>query len=329
MIAIVAGLGSIGSRHVEVLRGLGVDVATVSRRAGGHHSTIAAALAARPEASYVVVATETDRHRAALDELATAGFTGRVMVEKPLAGVLADAAEATTLGLDVVVGYNLRFHPVVAELRTWLSAHHVASVQIRAGQNLRQWRPGRTPAATASAAAGSGGVLRDLSHELDYLLWLFGDWSRVVAIVGHRSARLGIESEDVVVCLVELTSGVLVSVELNYFDGTARRTVTVTGDTGTATADLVGQTFDDGSGRRISAAIARSDTYRWMHRECLGPDRPAVTCSLDQGIAVMALIDAIERSARSGGWVINDRSGAGIDRSVATVTEPVEMEPIG
>lgn len=305
MTALVTGFGSIGARHVAVLTELGIGCVTVSRRPGADHRTIAEALAEHDDITYAVVATETEHHAAALAELAAAGFDGRVLVEKPVVARPDQLAAAYDTGLDIAVGYNLRYHPALAELRAWTEAHEAVSVQIRAGHDLRQWRPGRAPSATASAALGSGGVLRDLSHELDALLWLFGDWTRAVAMTRTDTAGLGIASEVVATALVEMASGALVSLELNYLDAEPHRTIVACAGTGTAAVDLIAGTFHVGTAR-TTYPIDRNDTYRWMHRDCLRPDGPPTTaCTLAEGSAVVALVEAIERSAATGAWIAN------------------------
>src|SRR5215472_1264696 len=126
--ALVVGLGSIGERHARLLSELGHDVAVVSRRGLGDkrrsYPMLGDALAAeRPD--YVVVANETAEHHATLMALASAGFAGRVLVEKPLFDRLAPLPEHRFRAS--FVGYNLRFHPVLQELGRVLEGEHPIS----------------------------------------------------------------------------------------------------------------------------------------------------------------------------------------------------------
>jgi hypothetical protein len=108
--AVVIGLGSIGQRHARVLSELGHGVTTVSRRGDGDYTSIASAIAgAHP--GYAVIATETSQHAESLQQLAEADFRGSVLVEKPLFAHSAPAPDYPFASL--VVGYNLRFHPVM------------------------------------------------------------------------------------------------------------------------------------------------------------------------------------------------------------------------
>ena len=160
---------------------------TVSRRGDGDYTSIASAIAAaRP--GYAVIATETSQHAESLRQLAEADFRGSVLVEKPLFAHSAPAPDYPFASL--VVGYNLRFHPVMTAFAERLGGRQAITVSAYVGQDLRDWRPGRDHRTTASATReAGGGVLRDLSHELDYLLWLFGPWQRVAALGGSSGAR--------------------------------------------------------------------------------------------------------------------------------------------
>src|SRR5262245_51763367 len=110
-------MGSIGTRHAGVLQQIGRSVSRVSRRGGGDHVSLGEALAANTP-DYVVIANETSAHTDTLAALAAAEFRGRVLVEKPL---FARPAAIPRHGFkDLLVGYNLRFHPVLQKLSALL-----------------------------------------------------------------------------------------------------------------------------------------------------------------------------------------------------------------
>jgi predicted dehydrogenase len=295
--AVVAGLGSIGTRHARILAELGLAVATVSRRGGGDHRSISEALS-RGRIDYVVIATETAQHVDALRELADAGFRGTVLVEKPMLARLEPLPAFPFAKL--FVAYNLRFHPVMAALAGRIEGRSAITVSAYVGQDIRDWRPGRDHRATASSTiAAGGGVLRDLSHELDYLLWLFGPWQRVAALGGASGAR-DLEVDDHLALLMQMARAQVVQVHLDYLDRVGLRRIRINLADETIEADLVG-------GNLIVNGIAtpytseRDTSYRAMHQAALSGDGPV--CSLAEGIAVVDLIDASERALNSKSWV--------------------------
>lgn len=295
--AVVVGLGSIGARHARVLRELGLRVATVSRREGGDYGSIAQAVAgAHPD--YAVIATETGRHADDLQMLAQAGFRGAVLVEKPL--FATPAAPPKYPFAHVSVGYNLRFHPVMTALADKLYGRDVITVAAYVGQDIRDWRPGRDHRTTASAtSAAGGGVLRDLSHELDYLLWLFGPWHRVAALGGASGSR-DIDVDDHLDLLLDMQRAPSVHVHMDYLDRQGIRRIRVNVDDDTLEADLVGSRLTV-NGKATEIPSERDQTYRDMHAAAMRGASPA--CSLPEALGVMHLIDASERALRSKTWV--------------------------
>lgn len=294
---LVVGLGSIGSRHARVLGQLGRSVATVSRRRIGDHRDLAEALSATfPD--YIVIANETSGHAGALAALARSGYRGRVLVEKPLVGEPAPLPAHAFAGL--FVGYNLRFHPVVQRMAALVAGKPALAASVYAGQYLPGWRPGRDYRTTASASKDAGGgVLRDLSHELDYLLWLFGPWRRVVALT-VKSGVLGIATEDVSAIMMECERCPAVSVQLNYHHRPAARTIIVDTPEHSFVADLVAGTITI-DGETEAYTIERDETYAAMHAAVLA-GRPG-PCPANDGMAVVELIAAIEQAADTDSWI--------------------------
>lgn len=298
--AVVVGYGSIGARHVRILEELGHEVAVVSRRevaVSQRYADLAAALQ-QYEPAYVVIANRTAEHRATLQSLNELQFGGAILVEKPL----FDAAGADEVAPGrAFVAYNLRFHPVLQRLRALLQGERILSAQIYVGQYLPQWRPQSDYRVSYSAHADQGGgVLRDLSHELDYVTWLFDGWNAVSALGGHFSS-LEIDSDDVFSLLLETPSCPVVSLQMNYLDRIGKRSIIINTDSHTIEADLVKGviTMDD---QCETIICGRDDSYRAMHVALL-EGRHDSLCGFAQGMATLNLIAAIERAASQRQWV--------------------------
>jgi predicted dehydrogenase len=302
MRALVIGYGSIGARHARLLSELGCATAVLSRRQVDFpniYSDLASALAGH-QPDYVVVANPTNLHYDTLRELAVAGFAGRVLVEKPLFDRRLPIPVAGFR--SVSVAYNLRFHPVIQRLRDLVARENVLSVQAYVGQYLPDWRPGTDYRRSYSASAGQGGgVLRDLSHELDYLGWLFGNWLAMTAL-GGRVSSLEIDSDDLYVLLMQTSRCPVVSVQVSYLDRVARRRIVVNTEHHTLEADLVGGTVSV-DGELETFTVDRDFTYRQMHSAILREDA-AILCSIEEGAATLKLIEAVEQANQRKEWVI-------------------------
>lgn len=301
MKALVIGYGSIGSRHARLLAELGCATAVVTRRPIDFpivYPELGSALSGhRPD--YVVIASPTNQHHETLSNLATAEFSGRVLVEKPLFGNSLPLPISRFQNLSVA--YNLRFHPVIQRLRNLVVGETILSVQAYVGQYLPDWRPGTNYRQSYSAsAAQGGGALRDLSHELDYLVWLFGSWKSVTALGGHVSP-LEIDSDDLFVLLMQTERCPVVSVQVSYLDRVARRRIVVNTHRHTIEADLVGGTLAI-DGRIETVLVERDHSYREMHRAVLNGDFSSL-CAVEEGLATLQLIETAERANRHREWI--------------------------
>ncbi len=317
--ALVVGAGSIGLRHHRVLENLGLSVDVVSRRPSSaatedlrtHPDLGAAIRSVRP--AYVVIANETAMHLASLSVLAEAGFAGTVLVEKPLLAAPTQVSIADLPFRAAAVGYQLRFHPLISAARDSLAGAEILLLGAAVGQHLTKWRPGRALADSSSARVeDGGGVLRDLSHELDFVLWLTGAWKRVCAL-GGRSGALGAEvmTDDRWGILLEQESGAVATIQIDALDHVGRRSLSVIAADRSIAADLLAGSIVYGgpNGERIDRlAVDRDDVFAEMHRALLDGASDERLCSLAEGMAVVELINAVEQSAATGGWVVRDSS---------------------
>ncbi len=282
------------------------EVAVVSRRdvaAGRSYKTILEAFAdGHPD--YVVIASRTGEHAADLSALADAGFGGAVLVEKPLFGTVREVP--TNAFKSLHVAYNLRFHPVLQAFRQSIGDRPILAFSAHAGQYLPDWRPGTDYEKSYSARrADGGGVLRDLSHELDYIMWLCGPWRRVAAL-GGRFSRLEIDSDDVFSLLVETENCPAVTVHVNYLQDMPQRELVAITDTGTVRADLIANTVTIGNDIK-TIDVERDESYLAQHRTILETGE-GDACSTAQGLEIEILIAAAEQAARDSRWVGRDEA---------------------
>jgi len=300
----VVGYGSIGQRHVSLLKRLGVETAVVSRSrvidsSLYFNSDLESAIRSfNPQ--FIIISNETAEHYPTFLSIARTGWKGTILVEKPLfhEAILS----ATKTENDVFVAYNLRFHPILQRLKDEIQGQKVIAVMTYAGQYLPNWRPGRDYRTSYSARQDEGGgVLRDLSHELDYLIWLFGNWRRVTAL-GGRFSSLDISADDAWGILMETDRCPMVSLQINYLDRPGRRETVVVTDLHTYKIDLIRNTFEK-DGNVETLLTQRNDTYFYQLQALLNRSGETL-CTWEEGNRLLRLIKAIERS--QGRWVRNE-----------------------
>lgn len=300
--ALVVGLGSIGRTHARVLAELGAAVEVVTRRESDvapAHASIEAAFA-QSGYDYCVIGSATADHAVDVLALAEAGFNGVLLVEKPVAAHSGEFPAEPSFE-RVGVGYNLRFHPAVRWLERRLEGEVALVADLVAQSFLPDWRPGRDHRETASASlARGGGVLRDLSHEIDLMLMLFGE-PRELAARGGNIGELGLEAETAVSAVLELERAPVATLRLSYLDRVPERRLRVTTAGDTLEADLLSGECRSSSGEERHP-VDWPQTYTDLHLAMLGPD-PTRVCTLAEGLKVVACIERLESA-------IGERSGA-------------------
>lgn len=298
---LVIGFGSSGARHALVAKGLGCDVAVLSGQnieTFKNYKGLECALE-QHNPDYIVVANATSDHIASINELARLAYRGSVLVEKP---VLAESQYLPAVPFhDFLVAYNLRFHPIIRRIKSLTEGERIISVQGYVGQYLPNWRPARDYRSSYSAVKErGGGVLRDLSHELDYLTWIFGAWNKVTAL-GGKFSDLQISSDDVFSILMKTQNCPMLSIELNYLDRAGRRRLIVNTSSKTISADLIdGVIIVDSEIETFDYQLHQ--TYIDMHCAILDSNFSDF-CRVEDGLEVVRLIEAIENALVTDSWV--------------------------
>ena len=296
----VVGAGSIGQRHQRLLQELGHEVVVVSKSSkSAKYKSLTDALA-QEHLEYVVLASPTSQHFEDLRVLIERNFIGSVLVEKPIFD-RSEKLKPNRFKL-LAVGYNLRFHPAIIWLQETLpQLGAVSSVNFYVGQYLPTWRPDSDYRTSSSAKTDSGGgVLRDLSHELDLVQHVFGDWKKITAI-GGKFSDLEIETDDTFSILLQTARCSAVSVQMNYSDRLKQRLITVNGNNGTIQIDLVSNSATFNNSQK-SFDVHPDSTYISQHNAVIHNQDPSI-CSLADALKVVATIEAVEKSAKKSKWI--------------------------
>lgn len=180
-----------------------------------------------------VIANPATFHSEMVSSLAPTGTA--FLIEKPLAASVVDAEsikkQTDRYSSHVMVGYNLRFSLSLCFLKNLIDQKEfgkVISVRADVGEDLRTWRPGVDYKSSVSAQKLlGGGVLLELSHEIDYLSWIFGDIKHVNSMVGMIS-QLDTDVEDFAFIHLVTKSDVPISLSMDFFrQGKSRECIVV------------------------------------------------------------------------------------------------------
>jgi len=264
-----------------------------------------------------IITSSTDRHMDDAIEMAKIG--AHLLIEKPLC---LDGSQFDDLvqlreekNLTMCVGYNLRYVPSIRALKDMVVSRELGRllhIKVDVGQFLPDWSPGVTYKESVSASAHrGGGVLLELSHELDYLQWIFGPMMVKYASLYHKS-DLDIDVEDLAIfelVFLDARRGtpIPVSVTMDFCRRSCHRTCTVFGEEGTAEWDGVNQVLHhykadtaESKMRVVQMDGVRNESYKRQFAAFLKSIRLGLTvgCSIEDGMSTVNLINTIR--AKSG-----------------------------
>jgi len=173
MKVLIIGFGSIGKRHADNARALGHQVASWDIKTC--HTSLDKYVHLMSQApTHAVICTYVDSHFDYARKCLQYGM--HVLVEKPLCETAHNgevlATIAQTMGKRVVVGYQMRFLPAIQQLKTKIDDKGLPiHGSIVYSYDIHKWRRPGQPSYTQRA-----GVLREVSHEFDYLLYVFSNY---------------------------------------------------------------------------------------------------------------------------------------------------------
>jgi predicted dehydrogenase len=295
---LIIGYGSIGKRHYEILKEFeNVDtISVVSKRQHKGINTISELhfVKSLTQYDYFVIASETIKHYEQLKFLCSKVNNKTILVEKPLFSQ-PDIVELNNN--NVYAGYNLRFHPILQLIKKWISQEEIYSTQINCGQYLPSWRPQIDYKKTYSADINmGGGVLRDLSHELDYMFWLFGDINNI-EYLNTKASDLEITSDDIFTAIGRTSKNIIFNINIDYISKIPIRYIVIHTKRFSIYADLINNTLkkidiNNSITDKEFKTLERNSTYIKMHESILHGLNSA--CNFNEAMKIVNFINKIE-----------------------------------
>lgn len=326
---LIVGYGSIAKRHLHIARSLypSADIRVLRHRldrdipksSNGCFFSIHDAVEFEP--NLAVIANPATFHLEVARAMADVG--AHLLIEKPIAVSLDGVQELIELCIEksvvLMVGYNLRFLDSLLKYRDIIHrglVGKILSIRCEVGQYLPTWRPESDYRESVSARLDlGGGALLELSHEIDYIQWIFGciDWVRASM---HKKSSLEINVEDLVHIIFESypdfqDSPIVGTINLDFIRHDKTRSCIAIGENGsirwnglTGVIDI----FESHSNewREILMPISQPiDAYNseWHHLiEEIGKDRKDYEPGKDS-LKVMRVIEAVRKSNADGGAI--------------------------
>ena len=323
---LIVGLGSMGRRHLRLARGLmpNADIRVLRHQVAsevvefldGCFFGIEEAIAFAPQIA--VIASPAPFHITIAQALSETGV--HLLVEKPLSASLNGVAHLLETckkkGTVLLCGYNLRFLPSLQRFRDLLFEGIIGkslSVRCEIGQNLPSWRPECDYRQGVSGRRElGGGALLELSHEIDYLRWIFGEAVWVNATLSRQSS-LEIDVEDTAHLVIGFAPDngghqLIASVNMDFIRHDNTRLCTVIGEKGSMRWDgLTGQVLVHMAGEKEWREVfrhqhQRDDSYlaEWQNFLSCAAESKTPFITGEDGLKVLEIVDAARSSSTSG-----------------------------
>ncbi len=256
MIVTIIGLGSIGKRHLKTLYSLKDKIGKLDIRVFDTNQNryneiaefdviISKNIETSLEGSSIVfLCVPTSLHVEIYNKIKKQG-NFHFFIEKPFSHTLDGCEEIIhnqkINDKKIVIGYMLRFHPVLKNVKAHLekgTIGEVLSVRAESGFYLPLWHPWEDYRDFyMSSKLGGGGVLLDTSHEIDYLCWLFGNVNSVQGSFGKIS-KLDITSDDFASAILKFDNNIIAELHLDLLQPEESRYVKIIGTKGVMIGDL-------------------------------------------------------------------------------------------
>jgi predicted dehydrogenase len=337
---LIAGLGSIGRRHMRNLIALGEkDIVLLRTRKTTlpedelvpfpQETDLQEALKKhKPDA--VVVANPTSLHLDVAIPAAEAGCT--ILLEKPISHSMAGVDELQVAvqrsGAKVVVAFQFRYHPGLMRAKQLITdgeIGRIVSAHVHFGEYLPGWHPWEDYRQGYAARADlGGGVVLTQCHALDYLPWLVGKNVETAWGFTGKVSDLEVDVEDTAKIGLRFEGGALGSLHLDYNRQPPVHTFDIVGTKGSIKWDLV-----DGVAHIYRAALPAPDgkggvgqgtweeysiPVNWernimfieqmKHFITVVHGKAESSCTLEDGIMVQKLVQAVHESEASGRVIV-------------------------
>ncbi len=299
---LLIGYGSIGKRHARNLIELEVELYILTKYPDDLNAIFLKDIneIRNEEFDYCIIASPTARHLDDLKKcLALPTKPKNILIEKPLESLYLRGNEMKNISeaysLSIFIAYNLRFLDAFNIIDKFVKEqkNQIRIVEVVAGQDLKEWRPFKDYTQSYSAhREQGGGVDLDLSHEIDYTLWLFGNNFKDKIIYRNKISNLKINSPDIFKLILDYNT-FIVDITLDYIRNPKERYIKIICENGkNLYYNFITNTLKiDEKTIIMNGNIEQS--YKKMLKTFLGLDKKKENklCSIEEGLNILKILE--------------------------------------
>lgn len=245
---------------------------------------------------YVIISSETQLHFNHLKKVANLKNV-KILVEKPIFDKPQKIINFKSK--NIFVGYNFRFNPIINYLKNYFKKNNSLICDIECGYYLPFWKKNNYKNSYHADKKRGGGVLLDLSHEIDFANWIFQDL-KIINGFSAKITNLSINSEDVALLNFKSKKSKIINIYLNYINKKLTRNIRIKSCEKTILCDLITNKIKIiGGNNKVKVINFSKDpgylkTYELMHKSILLNNKKDV-CKLEEALNVLNIIDTIKK----------------------------------
>lgn len=293
---LIIGLGSIGLKHFKILKKINknFDIKVLSRNKIKNVKYISEKDIFDFAPDYIVISNHTSKHFKYLNLINNNLKKVKILVEKPLFHKSLNFKIKNHN--EIFIDYNLRFSPVIEKLKELIKKQNFFYSSLTCYSFLPNWRKNIDYKLSNSARNNyGGGVVNELSHEIDLVDYLF-DIKKIHSSFSSKLSNLKIETEDFLNLNIFCKKVKFCSLNINFFDKQNERKIKIIGKDNSYEADIINnliKIFDNKNQKVKKVNIKKENTYEKIHHSIINNNYKNI-CDLKHAQKIMKIISKIK-----------------------------------
>ena len=292
---ILIGLGSISKKHIFVLKKIrpNIKILKLSSRKFDFYNFKEINKLKIFNPDMIILCSPASKHFSQLKKIEKIFTNKKVLIEKPV--FEKNYQTPKRLKNKYFIGYNLRFHPILLFIKNYIKKKKLFLIDVTSQSYLPLWRKTNYTKSVSAQKILGGGVLLELSHELDYLKWIFKNL-KVSFKINKKISNLKIDTDDILNLTGKINNSIL-QLNLNFFSKIPNRSIKIDGLGFSLKGDLIKNKIEIISNTKTITKkftnFRMIDTYKLQMREIIS-GKIVNTCTLKESLALMRIIQKIK-----------------------------------
>lgn len=307
---LIVGFGSIGKKHHKILAKnfKKYDLLIHSKHL---NKKVNFSNFMEKDIKNVLICNPSTQHIHSINKILKLNQKINVFVEKPLSYKPIKINEINRIkdfikkkNIIFQIGYCLRYHQITKFLKKFINKNKkkILEASFNTRSNILNWREGNYKKHVSSNNKLGGGVLNELSHELDLLVHLFGKPKKLLSNV-YNSKLFNIDVEDTADIFYKYDKRFNIQMHLDFNSSFERRVLEIKTKNNYLIADFVNNKISFLKGKKILTKrfkMKKNMVYNYQLKDFLekkGSSKLSIK-NLEESNFIVNLISYIKKSSK-------------------------------